>query len=481
MGGHHGGRRGGRYDHGSVKTTVEPLEGNKVKLSVEVDELELDGPIDAAFRRMAQQAKIPGFRPGKVPRRLLEARLGPGVARQEALRDALPDLYQKALDDNEIEAVAAPDITITSGQDDGPVAFDAVVEVMPEVSVAGYDGLRVVLSGIGVTDADVERQIDRLRESFGELRPVSRPAAEGDHISMDRKVYRHDETLTEVEDELYALGSSSVGPGRDWGDDLDDNLRGAKAGDILKFNITHPEIGEVTFQILVKEIREKILPEVTDEWAGEASEFETVDELRASIREQVESVKRLEAALTVRDKVIEALVELVDEEMPEGLVTAEMERRIQMLVHRLQHQGADLAQYMQAKGLSQEDLVAHLRDESLQAVKADLALKAVAQRQEIEVSDEEVEAEIASLAERTGKTPDALRRELGDEGRLPAVRSGVRKSKALEWLIANTELVDEEGQVIDRAQLTPPEVEVPASAQEPVDEAPSTGAEESTV
>jgi len=461
-----------------VKSTVEPLEGNKVKVSVEVDEAELDGPMDAAFKRMSQQAKIPGFRPGKVPRRLLEARLGPGVARQEALRDALPDLYQQALDANEIEAVAAPDITITSGQDEGPVLFDAVVEVMPEVQVAGYDGLRVVLSGITTTDDDVDRQVDRLRESFGELRTVSRPAADGDHVSIDRKVYRHDETLTAVEDELYEVGSSSVGPGREWGHDLDDNLRGAKAGDILKFNITHPEIGEVTFQVLVKEVREKILPEVTDEWAGEASEFETVEELRANIREQVDAVKKLEATLTVRDKVIEALVELVDEDMPEGLVTGEMERRIQMLVHRLQHQGADLAQYMQAKGLSQEDLIAHLRDESLQSVKADLALKAVAQRQELEVSDEELDEEIARLAERTEKSPEKVRRELGDEGRLPAVRSGVRKSKALEWLIANTELVDEEGQVIDRAQLTPPEIEVPAGAVPSVDEAPGAPVEE---
>ena len=463
-----------------MKSTVEPLEGNKVKLSVEIDEAELDGPMDAAFRRMSQQAKIPGFRPGKVPRRLLEARLGPGVARQEALRDALPDLYQKALDENAIEAVAAPEITVTAGQDEGPVSFDAVVEVMPEVSVAGYDGLRVVLEGMTVTDDDVDRQVDRLRESFGELRPVSRPAADGDHVSIDRKVYRHDETLTNVEDELYEVGSSSVGPGREWGHDLDDNLRGSKAGDILKFNITHPEIGEVTFQVLVKEVREKLLPDVTDEWAGEASEFETLEELRANIREQVEAVKRLEAALTVRDKVIEALVELVDEDMPDALVTAEMERRIQMLVHRLQHQGADLAAYMQAKGLSQEDLVAHLRDESLQAVKADLGLKAVAQLQELDVTDEELDEEVARLAERTGKTPAALSRELGDEGRLPAVRSGVRKSKALEWLIANTELVDEEGQVIDRAQLTPPEFGTPEGDGSPLEESAGNESEETT-
>lgn len=462
---------------GSVRSTVEPLEGNKVRLSVEVDEGELDGPLEAAFRRMARSVKVPGFRPGKVPRRLLEARLGAGVARQEALRDAIPEFYQRALDENAVEPIAPPDIDITAGHDAGPLSFDAVVEVMPEVSVAGYDGLRVVLPSFEVTEEEVDRQVNRLREQFAELRPVQRPAATGDHVSMDRRVYRHDENLLVAEDELYEVGGGAVGPGGAAGGplpQLDEQLIGARAGDILKFNVDLPQTGEVTFQVLVKEVREKLLPDLTDDWASDASEFDTVEELRANIREQIEAVKRLEAALTVRDKVIEALVELVDEEMPESLVGGELERRLQMLLHRLQHQGLELNQYLQARGMTQEQLVVHLRAEADNAVKADLALRAVAERENLDASDAAIEEEIAQLADREGRTVPELRRELENEGRLPAVRSGIRKSKALEWLISHTELVDEEGRVIDRAQLTPPELQAPGHTADPG------GAEEAT-
>ena len=254
-----------------MKTTVEPLEGNKVKLSVEVDEGEFSDAIDAAFRKIARQVKIPGFRPGKAPRQIIEARVGMEAARQEALSDSLPDYYERALKENDIEPIAAPDIDITSGRESGPIIFDAVVEIMPTVSVAGYQGLKVVLPGFTVTEENIDGKLDMMRDKYGELVAVSRPARDGDYVSMDRKLYRHDETIMAAEDELYQVGSSTVGT------ELDENLRGARAGDILKFNVTHPdpEIGEVTFQVLVKEVKEKILPEVTDEWASEAWELDT--------------------------------------------------------------------------------------------------------------------------------------------------------------------------------------------------------------
>ena len=448
-----------------MKTIVEPLEGNKVKLSVELDESEFGTAIDAAFRKISREVRIPGFRPGKAPRRLVEARVGLDVARQEAIRDALPGYYERALRENDIEPIAAPEIDITSTDTDPTMAFDAVVEVMPTVSVAGYGGLRVVLPSLTVTEEEVDARMDRARDQFAELVPVNRPARDGDHVSIDRKVTRGDETLAAADDELYEVGNGRFGP------EMDANLQGAKAGDILKFDVHHEQIGVVSFSILVKEVREKILPELTDEWAGEASEFDTVEELRANFRNEVEAVRKLEAAMQVRDKVVAAVVELVDEELPEALVAPEMERRLQSLSHRLSHQGVDIGGFLQSLGESQEQFVAELRNEATSAVKADLALKAVAVMEGIEVTDDDVEQEIIDLARQSKKNPAAVRKQLENEDHLPAVRSGIRKTKALEWLIAHTELVDEEGQVIERSQLTPTALDAPEPDTEAAEEA----------
>ncbi len=455
------------YNPEVVKSSVEPLEGNKVKLSVELDEAEFGSAIDAAFRKIAREIRIPGFRPGKAPRRLVEARIGLDVARQEAIRDALPGYYERALRENDLEPIAAPEIDITSADTDPTVAFDAVVEVMPTVDVAGYGGLRVVVPNLDVTDDEVEGRVTQTRTQFAQVVPVNRPARDGDHVSIDRKVTRHSETLTAAEDELYEVGAGWLGA------EMDDNLRGAKAGDILKFNVHHDEVGEATFQILVKEVREKILPELTDEWVAQETEFETVEEMRAKYRQEMEAVRRLEAALQVRDKVVEALVELVDDEVPEALVGTEMERRLRSFTHRLSHQGVDPARFLQSLGDQQDEFVAQLRAEATNAVKADLALRAVADLEGIEVTEDEIEQEIVDIARQRRKNPKAVRKELENEDQLPAVRSGIRKTKALEWLIAHTEFVDEEGQVIDRSQLAAPTFGGPTPEPEPAGDSES--------
>jgi trigger factor len=438
-----------------MKTSVEPLEGNKVKVSVEVDEIEFDKALDAAFRRIAREVRIPGFRPGKAPRALLQARIGADVARDEALRDSLPEYYEQALREHELDAIAPPDIDITAGKETGPLAFDAVVEVRPQVQVPGYEQLRVTVPSPKATEEEVTRQVDRLREQFGELKPVSRPARDGDHLSIDLHGYRHDEAIEglSADDFLYELGSGSVVP------ELDTELQGAKAGDILKFNATVPDQDEVTLQVLVKEVREKILPDVTDEWAAEASEFETVDELRTSITERMAAVKRVQAALALREAVVEAVADLVTDEIPEPLVGAEMERRVHDLSHRLQAQGADLAAYLEATGTSQEDFLAGLRDAATKSAKADLAMRAVADAEGLEVSDEDLDGEIAQLAERLETKVPVLRKRVEQAGQLPTVRSDIRKAHALRWLLDHVEIVDEEGHTIDRSELLAPSTE----------------------
>jgi trigger factor len=433
-----------------MKTVVEPLEGNKVKLSVEIDEQEFERAVDQAFRKIAREVRIPGFRPGKAPRRVLEARLGKDVARQEALRESLPDYYSKALKETDVDAIAAPEIDITAGQEEGPVAFDAVVEIRPQLKLAGYGGLRVTIPRPEVTEDAVNAQMDRLRNNFGELTPVAHPARDKDFLTIDLKGTRHGEPVAgmSTDDLLYELGSGTVLP------ELDTQLQGARVGDILKFSADLPD-GPVSFQVLVKEVKEKILPEVTDEWASEASEFDTVDELRKDITDRIGAINRVQSQLALRNQAIEALVELVTEDPPEPLVEGEVQRRAQDLAQRLAAQGADIAQYLQATGQTEEQLIEELRQGAGQAVKADLALRSVAEGEAIEVSDEEVDAEIARLAERVGRKPAQLRKDLERNEQMSAIRSDVRKNKALEWVVDHVEIVDDEGQTIDRALLSP--------------------------
>lgn len=433
-----------------MRTSVEPLEGNKVKLSVEVEEHELEKAVDAAFRRLRGELRLPGFRPGKAPRRLIEARIGKDGLRQEALRDALPEFYAQALREGDVDAIAAPEIDITSGEAEGDLVFDAVVEVRPEITVPGYTGLRVEIPSPVVTDEEVETQVDRLRRSFGELEAVERPARDGDHVTIDVRGSRDGQEVEGLtaEDYVYEVGSAAIVA------ELDSEVNGAKVGDIREFSATVGD-DEVTFRVLVKEVKELVLPEVTDEWAQEASEFETAEELRNDLRERIVGMKKMQANMAIRDQALEALNELVTEEVPVSLVDGEVERRLHDLAHRLAHQGANIGQYLEATGQSQEQLVESLREASLAAVKSDLALRAVAEAEGLEVTEADIDEEIARAAEEAERDPFEIRTQLERNDQMPAVRSDLKKAKALKWLVENVEVVDEAGAPIDRAELAP--------------------------
>ncbi|MDQ3147695.1 MAG: trigger factor [Actinomycetota bacterium] len=465
-----------------MKTIVEPLEGNRVKLSVEVGEQEFEKELEAAFRRIAREVRIPGFRPGKAPRRILEARMGADVARQEALREALPGYYAKAVSETEVDVIAAPDIDITSGQEDGPVAFDAVVEVRPKVAVPGYGSLRVTVPNPAASEEHVDEQVERLRAQSAELVAVARAARDGDHASIDIAGSVDGEPVEGLtaDDYLYEVGSASVVP------ELDQQLRGAKVGDILVFEAARPgaeaadDDDPIRFRILVKEVKEQILPEVDDEWANEASEFETVEDLRADLRERLAAVRRVQSQLALRQGVLSALVELVEDDAPEPLVAEEVEGRARGLVQRLSAQGATVEEYLEATGTTAEQLTADMKAQAVEAVKADLALRAVVEAQGIEVDEDEVTAEIERIAERAGETAKSVRRQIERLEDLEPLRSGLKKGKALEWLVSHAEIVDEEGQPVDRSQLEPPpdpEEDPPPVAEDAVPEDPDPGEE----
>jgi trigger factor len=434
-----------------MKAVAEPLEGNKVKLSVEVDEAEFEKAVDAAFRRLAREVKVDGFRPGKAPRRVLEAKLGVGVAREEALREALPGYYENALRETETDAIAQPEIDVTAGQETGPLTFDAVVEIRPVITVPGYDTLKVVVPSPEPSEEDVNAQIDRLRNQGAELNDVDRAARKGDAVVLDIHGTQNDEPVPGLDatDLTYEVGSGTLVDG------LDDAITGAKAGDAAAFSTEVPgHEGAVDFKALVKSVKEKVLPEVTDEWASEVSEFDTVEELRADLVKRMTAVRLANAQMALRSGTAQALADLVVDVMPDALIDGEVSRRIDDLAHRLSHQGATLQQWLEATGQSPEEFIAGHREDAASSVKVDLALRAVVVAEGIDISDDELDEELTKVAEDAGEKPAKLRKQLETNGVLPLVKLDLAKAKALQWLIDHAEVVDEEGNPVDVAALT---------------------------
>ena len=460
-----------------MQSTVEPLEGNKVRLHVTVPADEFEQAIDQAFRKLAREVRVPGFRPGKAPRRLLEARFGTEAAREQALRDAVPEYYVNAVQTNDVDVIAMPEIEITAGEDSGDVEFEAVVEVRPQVKLVGYDELRVTIPFAPVDDDAIDRQVDALRERFADLTESELPLIDDAYATIDIFGSIDGEAVEGLtaSDFLYRVGSGMIV------DELDAQLRGTRPGAILEFGATLPErFGELAgqeakFRVVVKEAKQKVLPEVTDEWVDEASEFETVGELRADIRKRLEVVQKLQAQMAVRDKVLEAVSQLVPVEAPAALVDSEARRRLEDLAHRLSHQNATIEQYLAATGQEPQAFVDDVKQGAAQAVLADLALRAVVAQESIDVSDDELDAEIARIAERLGEKPQRVRRDLEKSAALETVRSDVARGKALEFLVEHATVVDEEGNEID---LTLPEVERDEATADEATADEATGEEE---
>ena len=435
-----------------MKSTVETLDDNRVKLSVEVDEETFDVAVDAAFKRIAKEVRMPGFRPGKAPRRLLEAQFGSAVGREEALREAMPEYYAQAVIEHDVDVVAPPEIEITGGQEDGPVQFDAVVEIRPSVSAAGYDGLRVEIPNPVASAEEIDEQIDNLRRNFAELSVVERAAADEDHVTIDIEATHGDEPVPGLTttDYDYLLGSGAVVP------EIDENLRGASAGDEVEFSADHPDPEEeepLQFSITVKEVKEAVLPDLDDEFAKANSEFETVEDLRADMADRMNTMRIQQAKMAVQQNTAEALAALVTDEIPESMIENEINARIQDLVQRLQQQGMDVGAYLDAVGQTAETLAAEFREPAEQAVKVDLALRSVADLQGLVPDDDRIDEVIAEMAGPSGQDPDELKARLAEVGQISALRADLAKQAAMEWLTDNVELVDEDGEAIDREAL----------------------------
>jgi trigger factor len=444
-----------------MQTSVEPLEGNKVRLTVSVPADEFEQSIDAAYRRFAQQVRVPGFRPGKAPRRILEQSIPVGEARAQAIKDSLPDYYVEAVGAESIDVIAAPTLDIVSGEEEGDITFTAEVEVRPEVRLTGYDELQVVVEIESATDERVTEQIDALRERFATLEDSEAALTVGDFARLDIAGSIDGEDLPglSASDFMYEVGSGILV------DELDEAIRGTRPGATLEFTATLPERfgeragDEVTFRGEVKSAQQKVLPELTDEWVDENTDSETVDALRSEMGTRIELVSKVQAQMSLRDKVLEAVAEIVPVEAPTPLVEREMERRLHDLAHRLEHQGMTIPQYLMAIGQDQETFVAEVREGSTKAVLVDLGLRAVAAAESLEASDDEVEAEVERIVAEVKGSPKKVRRQLEQQGVIEAVRFDIARGKALQFLVDHAKVVDQAGDPVD---LTLPEPTVSA-------------------
>ncbi|WP_242893959.1 trigger factor [Actinomadura litoris] len=432
-----------------MKTDVEELTPTRVKLTVEVPFDELKPNLDKAYKEISQQVRIKGFRPGKVPAPLIDKYVGRGAVLQEAVNDALPELYGRAVEETEIFVLGQPDVEVTELDDGNQFAFTAEVDIRPKFEVPDYDGLEVVVDDAEVTDEQVEETVGNLRERFASLTAAERPVEEGDFATVDL-VARIDGE--EVEDASTSGYSYEVGSGSTI-EGLDEALTGLSAGEEKTFTSTlaggeHAgEEAEIT--VTVQSVKVKNLPDLDDEFAQLASEFDTLEELRGDVRTRLGRQVRLQQLSDARDKALEALLEKVDIPLPDKVVEEEVGRRNQQLDQQLQMAGLTRADYLKDEEKTEEEFEAEVADAARLAVKGGFVLDQLAVQEELGVENEELSEYVVSQAMQMGVQPQQLAEYLTQNNQLPAIVSEVLRSKALNLVVEHVTVKDESGNEID--------------------------------
>jgi trigger factor len=431
-----------------VRSSVETVEPTRVKISVVVEPDELRPAIDRAVRRLSREIRVPGFRKGKVPRQVMEARIGREAIVADAIEnEAVPEFYTKALEELDIKPLSRGQVEPPEYTDGGPLEFSATVEVKPEIDLPPYKGVVVVKPEAEVTDAQIDEQLERLRERMAQLEVIERPLKEGDFATVDLRSTHHDEEIPELTraDGLYEIGSGGLPEA------VDTELLGKRKGDIVKVNITLPEEAaeragqDVTMTALVKETKAKVLPELDDDFASEASEFDTVDELKADLRTRLEEAAAQQAAAELESRVLSAYLDTVEMPLPPTLVGEEIQFRASRLSEQLAQLQMPLDRYLEMTNQTTEQLQDDLREQAEKAVKAQLTLEAVAEAEGMAASDEEVDAEIERQAARMGRTVKEVRKALsGSRGEV--IRGDILRSKALALMV---EQADQSGTAED--------------------------------
>jgi trigger factor len=439
-----------------VKSAVETLSPTRAKLTVEVPFEELKPSLDKAYKQIAQQINVPGFRRGKVPPQVIDRQVGRGVVRDQALNDVLPQKYSEALQENDLTPLAQPEIEVTKFEDDGPLEFTAEVDVKPEIVLPDYAGLEAQVDDIEVTDEDVEEQVEALRERFGTLKDVERPAAEGDFVVIDLKATQDGKPVegAEVTGMSYQVGKGGMLDG------LDEAVTGLSAGEDKEFTsqlVGGDLIGQdVDVVVKVSQVQEQELPEVDDEFAQLASEFDTVAELRADVRERLGRGKRLEQAAAARDAVLEALLEKVEIPLPDSIVTDELNNRRQQFEQQLAFAGMTLEKYLEDEGQTQEEFEADMERRVRESVAAQLILDEIAAKNEYGVDQNELTQHIIRRAQQSGQDPQEAFGHLQEHPHhIQEYAAEIVRGKALAELVEGAKVTDKSGNEVRLKGLLP--------------------------
>ena len=439
-----------------MKSTVERLTPTRVRISVEVPFTELQGDFDRAYKQLAKQVRLPGFRPGKAPAKLLEARVGRGAVLEQVVNDALPVRYSEAVTTEDLRPLGQPDIEVTRIEDGEELVFTAEVDVRPDIELPNLDELKISVDPIEVTDEEIDAELQGLRARFGTLKGVERPAQTGDFVSIDLSASVNGEDIPDGKTEglSHEIGSGQLIEG------LDEAIVGLTDGESAVFT-TKLLAGEHAGQdadvtVTVKSIKERELPEADDEFAQMASEFDTITELRENLTEQVQRVKRIHQAEKIRDSTLETLLELVEVPLPEAIVQAQVDSALHNAIHPLDHDEAKFAEALEAQGSSREKFDTDNREAAEKAVKTQLLMDAISDDLEIQVAESDLSERLVLMSRQYGVEPQQLIQLLQQNNQLPAIFADVRRGLAVAAVVEAATVTDTDGNVVDTTEFFGP-------------------------
>jgi len=439
-----------------VKSTVEQLSPTRVRINVEVPFAELAPDIDTAFKQMAKQIRMPGFRPGKVPVKLLESRVDKQVMFDQVVEDAVPARYSEAVTTSEVKPIGQPEIEVTKKEYGEDVTFTAEVDVRPEIVLPDLSALKITVDPIEVSDEEVDAELQNLRARFGTLTGVERGAEDGDFVSIDLSATIDGEDVAEAKTEglSHEIGSGQLIEG------LDDAIKGLKADETKVFTtklVAGEHAGEdadVTVKVNSVKVRE--LPEPDDEFAQLASEFDTIDELKESLVEQVKRVKRIGQAEQIRDKALEVLLEQVEVPLPENVVQAQVDDTLHNAIHGLEHDESKFEEALKEQGSSREEFDADNRTNAERAVKTQLLMDKIADDLDIQVGQNDLTERLVLMSRQYGLEPQQLLQVLQQNNQLPAMFADVRRGLTIAAVVHGAAVTDTAGNEIDTEEFFGP-------------------------
>lgn len=436
-----------------MKSTIEKLSPTRVRINVEVPFTELQPDFDRAYKQLAQQVRLPGFRPGKAPAKLLEARVGRGAVLEQVVNDALPARYSEAISSGDLRPLGQPDIEVTRMQDGEELVFTAEVDVRPDIELPDLSAMKISVDPVEITDEDVDAQLQSLRARFGTLKGVQRPAEKGDFVSLDLSAEVNGE---EIPDGKADGLSHEIGSGQ-LIDGLDEAIIGLSEGESKTFTtklVAGEHSGEdAAVTVTVKSLKERELPDADDEFAQMASEFDTMEELRENLVEQVRRVKRIHQAEKIRDSALETLLELVDVPLPEAIVSAQVDSALHNAIHGMDHDEDKFAEALEAQGSSREKFDAETREAAEKAVKTQLLMDAIADELDIQVGESDLSERLVLMSRQYGIEPQQLVNLLQQQNQLPVVYADVRRGLAVAAVVEKATVSDTAGEVIDTTEF----------------------------